>query len=261
MALHSWELPERDWEAPDGFGDEWASDFEDEGPDYGQMTHEMGAEHLCEFIVILKLSGAIAAKSARLLCFWASKAGVTGPVSKLAMPPNRQSGKYSNNFDKAEGHPREDGFLYIDAPVHRRCDCARVSMKMPVSPPRALVFGVGAAQGDVARRLGVFGAAAVLSGSQSLSAGSCQRVGVAIQHLPRRRPVYPRGFGAGHMAHLPHRVPAILAVLFAEIRALHMRLPGLVQFVAIVYYGPLELPASQEGAKRKLRAMWRDVAT
>ena len=137
MAFHSWELPERDWEAPDGFGDEWASDSDDEGPSFDQMTPELAGEYLYEQIVSLKLAGTISAKSACLLCFWASRAGVAGPVAKLAMAPDKQSGKYSRKFDDVEGRPQEDGFLYVDVPVHHRCDSSRVVMKMPTTPPHA----------------------------------------------------------------------------------------------------------------------------
>ena len=67
--------------------------------DYTSVPPEVAGEELVNMIVSLKFAGVISAKQACVLAYWASKAGSSGHVSKLAMRPDQASGEYSRHFD------------------------------------------------------------------------------------------------------------------------------------------------------------------
>ena len=133
--LHSWERPDRIWENPLGRDDAWESASEDEF-DYDAISNETAAELLFEFIVDLKLSGKLSAKSACVLAFYAVKAGVVGceDLKKIALNPTAQSGKYSRQFDQRVGHPDSEGYVYVDAAMNSRSSSARLVNKVPILP-------------------------------------------------------------------------------------------------------------------------------
>ena len=125
-AARSWEeaLGQRDWErdVQDVAG---GSDSERE-EDYDACTPQEAGEELRNFLVELKIQGALTAKQSCVLAWWRQKAGAMGEF-KIAYPPDKQAGAYSRHFDCVTKHDGLDdsGFYIIkDVPVHRRADAS-----------------------------------------------------------------------------------------------------------------------------------------
>eukprot|EP00959_Pyramimonas_sp_CCMP1952_P015618 330476-Pyramimonas_sp.AAC.1 len=122
------------------------------------MDAEAAARELSDYIIQLKLDGQINATQACILSFWASRAGASGMVTKLAWPPGKQSGSYSSHFDRVvlpKGDNIHRSFYSITVPAHRRSDATRCTMEVPALNPIDLVveeFGSNAskAKADVA---------------------------------------------------------------------------------------------------------------
>eukprot|EP00969_Alexandrium_andersonii_P292377 12922465-Alexandrium_andersonii.AAC.1 len=68
---HSWEVDEPFEEASSG---EEYEEF-----DYSRATPEIAGEELANFLLQLKHSGVLSAKSCCLLAWWAARAGAVGP--------------------------------------------------------------------------------------------------------------------------------------------------------------------------------------
>ena len=144
MALHSWELPERQWDnvAPE-INDLLAESEPEADFDYESLSRRAAAELLCEQILDLKQNGKISAKAACVLAFFATKAGVkdSPELCKVAKPPGLQTGKYSRQFDTVFSHPDTEGFEYVKTPASSRVELGRIIMDTPVAPPHeALVI-------------------------------------------------------------------------------------------------------------------------
>ena len=135
QALHSWEMPERQWEAASG-GDSAESDSNEEF-DYDSIDAKQAAGLLLDTIVDLKLSGHISAKKACILAFYACKAGVatSDDLRRLGLDPTHQSGAYSRRFDDICGHPQEEGYFYVDTPINARNEGLRIKQALPTVPP------------------------------------------------------------------------------------------------------------------------------
>ena len=89
-AAHSWEeaLGQHDWErdVQDVAG---GSDSERE-EDYDACTPQEAGEELRNFLVELKIQGALTAKQSCVLAWWCQKAGAMGEF-KIAYPPDKQA--------------------------------------------------------------------------------------------------------------------------------------------------------------------------
>ncbi len=126
--LHSWE---QDWHT------EPQADPDDPDFDYDAVSAKVAAEEFGNLVVDLKLQGSLSAKHACILCWWASKAGIGGITSRLAVHPQRSSGQYSKHFDLVvgSGADAEDDFYVMSTPSFRRTDATRVSQDVRMWPP------------------------------------------------------------------------------------------------------------------------------
>eukprot|EP00959_Pyramimonas_sp_CCMP1952_P157094 3285076-Pyramimonas_sp.AAC.1 len=98
MTKHSWEVPLHSWEAP-------APPIQiDDGDDVcANISAEEAGQHFADFVVSLKQSGGISAKTACVLCYWASLGGCVGLAGRLGYRPDAQSGHFSRHFDTVVG--------------------------------------------------------------------------------------------------------------------------------------------------------------
>ena len=104
------------------------------------VTSELAAEELGAMLIHMKMSGVFSARQCCIICFWASRAGVNGVVSDLAMPPNRDSGKYSEQFDSVVGNAPDDIDAYdVPMAVARRFDLSREFSSIPFLPPHEVL--------------------------------------------------------------------------------------------------------------------------
>ena len=132
---HAWEAPERGWEFDSDAPNVWADDTPDAEVDYNALSKAECEAKLFEYLIDLKQTTRLSAKQTCILAFWASKAGAGGDVSKLAMAPNCQSGKFSHRFDQVIGHPQEENYYYINIPRRHRSSSERHVDSLPTLPP------------------------------------------------------------------------------------------------------------------------------
>ena len=111
-------------EAPDS-GDECEVDFPDDLREqrrqdneyYNTVGPEKAGAEFCDLLVEMKRSSQrMTAQHACMLAFWAARANISGPASKLALKPQRQSGKYSVKFDSFTGievTPTDGSIYYL----------------------------------------------------------------------------------------------------------------------------------------------------
>ena len=107
---------------------------------YDTVEPETAGAEFCALLVDMKRSSQrMTAGYACQLAFWAARAGIAGPARKLARKPGRQSGKYSETFDRftEEDTKVSDGSMYY---LHDVATCSRTSVgvkrvNVPTKPP------------------------------------------------------------------------------------------------------------------------------
>ena len=86
-------------------------------------------------LVRLKGKGTLSARQACVLAFWACRAGAKGPAEQLALPPNRQSGKYSAKYDRVVHADMYGPLDYnLELPAYNKYDSTRETTYVPVQP-------------------------------------------------------------------------------------------------------------------------------
>ena len=136
-----WEDAAREWEENPGRNDWQDCERDDsDGIDYGSIVGESAGAELSELLVDAKMSGRpISAKLCCLIAHWATQAGAVGEVTKLAVPPGQQSGKYSGKFDKVIGKPRDQGYHYVPVPQILRSSGSRKVAEMSAVLPHEVL--------------------------------------------------------------------------------------------------------------------------
>ncbi len=103
--------------------------------DYEDISESEAAVELFEYIVRLKRMNILSATQACILAFWASKAGATGMVTKLAYKPNSPSGHFSRHFNAVVDRPTDKDFYRMEVPLHSKLDASRNMEMLSVVPP------------------------------------------------------------------------------------------------------------------------------
>ena len=112
----------------------WDNIDDSKGIDYTNIPPLEAGVEFVEFIISMKLANVISARQACVLSFFASKAGAVGPCSDLAMPPNKQSGKYHKRFDKVVGTKPSDANHYsLPLAIRLRHEGVRSWSEIPVT--------------------------------------------------------------------------------------------------------------------------------
>ena len=100
-----------------------------EGSDREQLQELDAFQCSAEFLhmlIQLKISGALSAKQACLLSYWASRGGLIGEGALLGAPPGKTGGTYSNKFDKVTGVNLRGHFYDLHVPCFERWSHSRV---------------------------------------------------------------------------------------------------------------------------------------
>ena len=136
--LYPWEgWPDADPVA-EGPGDDevggWGEDCIDRAAtrDYDDIGADEAQQEFFDLLVDLKLKGAMTAKQVCLIAFWATHSGAKGPITRLAVKPSAQTGKFSHKFDSVVGKLPDDCHLY-DLPLARRVRHSAVRLWEPIS--------------------------------------------------------------------------------------------------------------------------------
>ena len=137
---HSWEKYEQSWRGRDLHvaAAREDDDSSDEEPDFHNFTGEDAAHFFIELIMMQVWAGKMSAKTACLLCFWASKAGASDPIGKYGFPPGKQSGHYMRHLDSASGTKLAKARLScysVNVPQHCKYDYSRTVHPMLIRLP------------------------------------------------------------------------------------------------------------------------------
>ena len=98
----------------------------------------------CKILAVMKQRMKLSMMQSKLhathvcvLCFWASKAGLGGIVSRLAKAPGGSSGSYAKHFNRTVGADlNDDDSLYaVDVPSFKRGHMVRSSQEIAMYPP------------------------------------------------------------------------------------------------------------------------------
>ena len=104
--------------------------------DYDAVPKAVAEEEFVRQLVELKLTNILSAKQVCSIAFWATKAGLSGPASKLALRPDSQTGKFSRKFDTFLGSLPSDVPAYeVPTVLRPRTTATRVVAQLPVMPP------------------------------------------------------------------------------------------------------------------------------
>ena len=99
---HEWEKDLEPWPLEMHPAGEVGSDGE-EAFDYESVTPDVALQEFTNMVIDLKVTAAqFNARTACVLCFWASKAGLGGTIADLAVAPDRDSG-FSATFRQGAG--------------------------------------------------------------------------------------------------------------------------------------------------------------
>lgn len=136
IPTHSWELPGRQWDESDRESSSEDPDSDD-GPRVENSPEECG-EIFVQFVMSMYFSGALSAKSACVLCWWAGKAGARGPVSEYGFRPNAPTGHYARHIDtveKIDVRALREQLLALPVPRYTKYDAGRSVFLLPVRAP------------------------------------------------------------------------------------------------------------------------------
>lgn len=100
-------------------------------------TRAEAAQHLADYLISLKNKGTIRATHTCLIAYWAQHAGIDDNCIKtLAFPPGRQSGKYSDHFDRVmQFRQTEHDFYKVRVPGFSHVEAERSYDDISVLPP------------------------------------------------------------------------------------------------------------------------------
>lgn len=130
-SCHAWEVPDHTWDAPAIDG---RVDVDSDGEAWEPSAEACGQEFF-DMVVALKQKGALSAKQACCLAYFAAGAGCPGPISKLAVRPDRPTGHFSRHFDRALACDSGQANLYhFEVPGHNRAEAARASIEVAAIP-------------------------------------------------------------------------------------------------------------------------------
>ena len=155
------EEPLRDWEVEDEaqviFDDDPVLDW-DASSDDGDDIFAKGAsagDMFVDFCLEQLQLGRISAKTVCTLCWFASRAGAKGSVSKYALKPTVASGKFSAHVDKVTGfNSKVDGNLFrFPVPVYSKADASRGVHMMPMQLPHECLAREVEADASILERL------------------------------------------------------------------------------------------------------------
>lgn len=134
VRVYDWERPEKAWDA--------VNEAPPEDPpaedDPNDMTAEQAGDMLVNFLLGLVYTNSVSARSMCVACYWASLAGAKGKVSKFAVKPNSQPGKFQRRIDEVTGVKlaKEQSRMYtVKVPGHSRSDMSRTAHDMVMKPP------------------------------------------------------------------------------------------------------------------------------
>lgn len=134
---YEFDQPGYEWEDPDIDDKQRAPCFSDDEGD-NELTPTRAANLLISLLLELVYTNSLSAHSLCLICFYASEAGACDPISKFAVGPGQQSGKYQRRVDSATGVDlkKETKFAY-KVPVAQlaKYDQARSIHQMVVHLP------------------------------------------------------------------------------------------------------------------------------
>ena len=114
---------------------------EPEEVDYKNVDADFAGEQLVDFLVSLKDSGRVSAKTTCVLAFWASRAGARGDgLASLGLRPDQKSGKYSEHFDKWSGVDiKRQNFYPLYMGISLRHECSRTWGSIPCRLPHEVL--------------------------------------------------------------------------------------------------------------------------
>ena len=120
---------------------ESASDLDDSNSDDSAEAAERhkkwAAEKFAEMLINTFLDNMpMTAMTLCILCHYAQLAGVSGFATEFAMPPGRQTGKYSFRVKRVLGFDKHDSRLMrLEIPCHSKYDLCRSRKNIWVLPP------------------------------------------------------------------------------------------------------------------------------
>ena len=114
----------------------WHDTGDDTLFDYQNCPLDVAEEEFFNFMVELKLRNVLNATQCCKLAWWAARCGATGPIQKLGLRPDAQSGKFSEKFDHVVGtSPKKGDFYEVDVGRRPRCEATRVWGPLPLVLP------------------------------------------------------------------------------------------------------------------------------
>ena len=135
---HFWEQPDYEADAP---GEE--------------LDAAAAGQEFADNLIYLKQTGRISARSACILAHYASKAGATGLAGDLGLPPGRQSGAYSQHFDRVLGIDlkRSSDWYCLRLPMFNKYDGCREVREVEVLNLHEVLVDECACIPDLAERI------------------------------------------------------------------------------------------------------------
>lgn len=251
-SLHSWEtkpavfpldLPEND--APDSGG----SDGEEE------LTADEANAALADLLLDMNTRRILSAKHVCVIAFWASKVGLGGVVASLALNPSASTGHFQRKLDRAT---RFDQTLHevqyeLTIPSHDRAQVERDIKVIPVVPPHE------ALQREVRDRPTLRDKLAELVRDKTMpddyfchpvvrqhELGTVFPLQLFVDGVPTTKKDSMIGC---HVVNVCCQQRAPHCGMFAQVAALRLWLPRLVQPVPGLRLSPVELFCSRLGAR------------
>jgi hypothetical protein len=132
---YSWERPDQQWR----FGPPvpMDPDADSSDPDEEPSPQEAG-EYLVSFLLELMYTNALSARSLCVICYWAARAGASGPVADYGLKPNSPSGHFQRKVDSVTGvnlRQASKQMFKIRVPQHSKYDLSRTTHEMVVQLP------------------------------------------------------------------------------------------------------------------------------
>ena len=133
---YSWESADREWLfQPPKPEDSDSSESEDEE----EPSPEEARGLLLIFLQELIYTHSLSARSLCVICYWAAKAGASGPVDNYGLKPDSPSGHFQRKVDVVSGinlQAASAAMYKVSVPQHNMYDQSRTSHEMVVQLPR-----------------------------------------------------------------------------------------------------------------------------
>ena len=108
--------------------------------DFRNVPLDIAQEELVTFLLMLQVSNTLSAKQVCVLAFWIKACGGTGPVCKLALRPDAQTGKFMRKIDAFLGSKPADVPSYEVPTVRRfRTTASRTLADVATIPPHEAI--------------------------------------------------------------------------------------------------------------------------